>query len=188
MAQAQAQVQVQVQAQAQAQAQAQVNLDAAKVEAQKMVEESMKAIAELDAREKEIDYNVRCTYDVGAGSTTPEGPNGKYVRQCLRYAIFDVTPPFCYQHAKKALLTHVIKSKSEFFRLEEKPMLTSGGAATGMYDPKTITLTLKEFNDTIKGQPKKGCTDIAPAKDGGVFGRKAAICKAFEGHPGLKTP
>jgi hypothetical protein len=150
-------------------------------EFEKKAEKGIEDLTNFKARENEIDYDRRCTYDVGAKTTTPGGADGKYVRQCLRYSLFNVEPPFCHQHAKKSLLLDVIKNKSEYLRLKGTPILTSAGEANGIYDPFQLKISTAEYDGRIMRKSKRECVDLInkPTVTGGLFGREAAICSAL---------
>jgi hypothetical protein len=135
-------------------------------------------IAKLDANQG-ITVDANCVYDIGAQKGGPGGVGGQYLQQCRNFAIDGSNPPMCTQHVRKSLLNLLVEAQTKKMQEEGTPVRTTV-RNVGVYDPRSVLVTLQEYDDYVKNATT--CTPAVPGQgvEGAIFGRADAICKAFK--------
>lgn len=144
-------------------------------EVEEKIREVYKLIAQLDAHKGET-IDIYCTYDVKAGKTGA-GANGQYLRQCRNFALEGTNPPLCHAHARKNLLRLIVEGQSQLMKMKKQDMRKSV-RGVGVFDPNSLLVTVAEYK-AFRERRGACIADLEGIKDGGVFGRDDAICKAF---------
>lgn len=140
------------------------------------LQQVMNTIDELDEGSWKKMEDADCMYDIGAGTIGPGGINGTWIRPCKNDAIEGVQPQLCRVHAKKYLIKLLVECQAELKRLLNEPLHITAKIAD-VYDPTRMAITSFEYEEYLKNIKENKC--VVTTTPGVVYGRTAAICKAF---------